>query len=150
ASGRIAVTPDWVDCEQIRPLSSNAFRSEFGDKFVVMYSGNLGLSQQLDTVISAADRLRNDSRVLFAFIGEGARKKWLMDRAARLELPNVLFMTYRPKEKLAESLGAADVHLIPLAPGTGGCMVPSKVYGILAAGRPFVAIMEPSAEIARL
>jgi colanic acid biosynthesis glycosyl transferase WcaI len=150
ASERIAVMPDWVDCEQIRPLAGNPFRSEFGDKFVVMYSGNLGLSQQLETVIGAADRLRNDSQILFVFIGEGARKKWLVDRAAQLELPNVMFMPYRPKERLAESLGAADLHLIPLAPGTGGCVVPSKVYGILAAGRPFVAIMEDSAEIARL
>lgn len=147
---RITVVPDWVDCDQIRPLASNPFRSEFGDKFVVMYSGNLGLSQQLDTVLGAADRLRDDPRILFVLIGEGARKKWLMDSAARLKLPNVVFMPYRPKENLTESLGAADLHLIPLAPGTGGCMVPSKVYGILAAGRPFVAIMEHSAEIARL
>jgi colanic acid biosynthesis glycosyl transferase WcaI len=147
---RISVTPDWVDCDQIRPLASNPFRAEFGDKFVVMYSGNLGLSQQLDTVLSAAERLRDDPRIVFVLIGEGARKKWLMDEAARLKLPNAMFMSYRPKEQLAESLSAADLHLIPLAPGTGGCLVPSKIYGILAAGRPFVAIMEDSAEIARL
>jgi len=147
---RISVTPDWVDCDQIRPLANNPFRAEFSDKFVVMYSGNLGLSQQLDTVLAAAERLRDDPRIVFVLIGEGARKKWLMDDAARLKLPNTLFMPYRPKEQLAESLGAADLHLIPLAPGTGGCLVPSKIYGILAAGRPFVAIMEHTAEIARL
>ena len=147
---RIVVTPDWVDCDHIRPLATNPFRAEFGDRFVVMYSGNLGLSQQLDTVLRAADRLREDQRILFVLIGEGARKKWLMDFASRLTLPNVVFMPYRPKERLAESLSAADLHLIPLAPGTGGCMVPSKIYGILAAGRPFVAMMEASAEIARL
>jgi colanic acid biosynthesis glycosyl transferase WcaI len=150
APERIAVTSDWVDCEQIRPLAINPFRSEFGDKFVVMYSGNLGLSQQLDTVLLAAERLHDDPRILFVFIGEGARKKWLMDFAERLKLRNIVFMPYRPKEKLAESLGAADLHLIPLAPGTAGCVVPSKVYGILGAGRPFVAIMEDSAEVARI
>jgi colanic acid biosynthesis glycosyl transferase WcaI len=147
---RISVTPDWVDCDQIRPIASNPFRAEFGDKFVVMYSGNLGLSQQLDTVLAAAERLRDDPRIVFVLIGEGARKNWLMDEAARLKLPNAMFMPYQPKEQLAESLSAADLHLIPLAPGTGGCLVPSKIYGILAAGRPFVAIMEDSAEIARL
>jgi colanic acid biosynthesis glycosyl transferase WcaI len=147
---RITVMPDWVDCNQIRPLASNRLRSELGDKFVVMYSGNLGLSQQLDVVLRAAELLRHDPRILFVLIGEGARKKWLMDYAARLELPNVQFLPYQPKERLAESLSAADLHLIPLAPGTAGCLVPSKIYGILAAGRPFVAIMENSAEVARL
>jgi glycosyltransferase involved in cell wall biosynthesis len=147
---RISVVPDWVDCEQIRPLASNPFRAEFGDKFVVMYSGNLGLSQHLDIILRAADRLRDDPRIVFVLIGDGARKKWLIDGACRLGLPNIVFLPYRPKEKLAESLSAADLHVIPLAPGTGGCMVPSKIYGILAAGRPFVAIMEDLAEIARL
>ena len=147
---RVAVVPDWVDCERIAPLESNPFRVEFGDKFVVMYSGNLGLSQQLEVVLSAADRLRDDQRVVFVFIGEGARKPWLMRRAEALNLPNVMFLPYRPKDQLAQSLGAADLHLIPLSAGTTGCLVPSKIYGILAAGRPFAAIMDADAEVARL
>lgn len=147
---RIEVVPDWVDCGRIRPLESNPLRREFGDKFVVMYSGNIGLSQRLETVLDAAGKLRDDPRVLFAMVGEGARKRWLMEQARRLELPNLLFLPYRPKEQLAESLGAADLHLVPLSAGTAGCLVPSKIYGILAAARPFVAIMEEDAEIARL
>jgi colanic acid biosynthesis glycosyl transferase WcaI len=147
---RIEVVPDWVDCGRIRPLESNPLRREFGDKFVVMYSGNIGLSQRLETVLEAADELRDDPRIVFVMVGEGARKRWLMERAGRLGLPNLLFLPYRPREQLAESLGAADLHLIPLSPGTAGCLVPSKIYGILAAARPFVAIMEEDAEIARL
>lgn len=149
-SERIEVVPDWVDCGVIRPLDSNPLRREFGDKFVVMYSGNLGLSQRLETVLEAAAQLRDDPRILFVMVGEGARKRSLMERARRLNLANVIFLPYRPREQLAESLGAADLHLIPLSQGTSGCLVPSKIYGILAAGRPFVAIMEEDAEVARL
>ena len=147
---RTVVVSDWVDCEQIRPLASNPFRSQFGDKFVVMYSGNLGLSQQLDTVLRAAELLCDDQRIVFALIGEGANKKALMQHAAARGLTNVVFMPYQPKENLAESLGAADLHLIPLAPGTAGCLVPSKIYAILAAGRPFIAMMDEAAEVARI
>jgi colanic acid biosynthesis glycosyl transferase WcaI len=150
AAERVMVIPDWVDCERIRPLASNPFRSQFGDKFVVMYSGNLGLSQQLESVLEAADILRDDQRIAFAVIGEGAHKSALMRIATARALPNVIFMPYQPKDKLAESLGAADLHLIPLAPGAAGCLVPSKIYAILAAGRPFVAMMEEGAEVARI
>ncbi len=146
----VAVVPDWVDCDQIRPLSDNPLRAAFGDKFVVMYSGNLGLAQQLEMVLAAAARLRDDPRIRFVLIGEGARKAWLIERARTLDLRNVTFMTYRPRAELAQSLSAADLHLIPLSAGTAGCLVPSKVYGILAAGRPFVAIMEEQAEVARI
>ncbi len=150
APEKIALVPDWVDCRNIRPMPSSHFRRQFGQSFVVMYSGNLGLSQQLETVLDAAGRLRDDSRIRFILIGEGARKQWLIDRARQLGLRNLDFLPYRPREELAESLSAGDLHLVPLFPGAAGCIVPSKIYGILAAGRPFVAIMEDSAEIARL
>ena len=147
---KVVVVPDWVDCGRIRPLDGNPFRRSFGDKFVVMYSGNIGLSQQLEAVLEAADRLRDDERILFAMIGEGARKNWLQDRAHAIGFENVTFLPYQPLENLGESLSAADLHLIPLAPGAAGCLVPSKIYGILAAGRPFIAMMEENAEIAQI
>jgi colanic acid biosynthesis glycosyl transferase WcaI len=150
AADKIAVLPNWVDCEAIRPLVSNPFRAQFGDAFVVMYSGNLGLSQQLDTLLAAAQGLRDDARVLFVFIGEGARKAWLEEQARRAGLRNVRFFPYQPKAALSESLGAADLHVVPLQAGLAGCLVPSKVYGILAAGRPFVAMMDAAAEVAVL
>jgi glycosyltransferase involved in cell wall biosynthesis len=146
----VIVVPDWADTDAIRPIDPNPYRAGFGDKFVVMYSGNLGLSQQLEVVLDAAHALAADARIVFAFVGDGARKQWLQERSNALGLANVAFFPYRPQERLAQSLSAADLHLIPLARGTAGCMVPSKVYGILAAGRPFVAIMEERAEIARL
>lgn len=150
APEKVSIVTDWVDTRDIRPIPMNRFRRELGDRFVVMYSGNMGLSQQLETVLDSAVKLRDDSRILFLFVGEGARKQWLIDQARQLGLPNVQFLPYRPREELAESLSAADLHLIPLLPGAAGCLVPSKIYGILAAGRPFVAIMEDCAGIARL
>jgi putative colanic acid biosynthesis glycosyltransferase WcaI len=150
AAEKLRVIPDWADCARIRPLEHNRLRAEFGERFVVMYSGNLGLSQQLDTVIEAAARLRADPRIVFVLIGEGARKAALIELVGRRRLENVLFLPFRPKEQLAESLGAADLHLIPLISGASGCMLPSKVYGILAAGRPFIAMMDEHAEVARL
>ncbi|HEX4209482.1 MAG TPA: glycosyltransferase family 4 protein, partial [Candidatus Binataceae bacterium] len=150
AAERIAVVTDWVDCAVIRPLARNSLRESFAGKFVVMYSGNLGLSQQLKTVLAAAERLHDDPRVLFVLIGEGARKAWLIGQAAARGRTNVRFLPYQPKERLSESLGAADLHLIPLNAGAAGCLVPSKVYGIMAASRPFIAMMDSESEVARL
>jgi glycosyltransferase involved in cell wall biosynthesis len=147
---RIAVVPNWVDCEQLRPLPTSSFRARLGEGFVVMYSGNLGLSQQLDVVLDAAAELRDDARILFVLVGEGARKSQLERRALAIGLQNVRFFPYSPSESLADSLSAADLHLIPLRPGAAGCLVPSKVYGILAVGRPFVAMMEEDSEVAMI
>jgi colanic acid biosynthesis glycosyl transferase WcaI len=147
---KVSVIPDWVDTTLIRPLAHNQFRAQFGERFVVMYSGNIGLSQQLETVLEAAARVANNPGIVFVLIGEGARKPALIKLARERGLANVMFLPYRPKEELAESLGAADLHLIPLMRGAAGCLVPSKIYGILAAGRPFVAMMEADAEVARI
>jgi glycosyltransferase involved in cell wall biosynthesis len=147
---KVSVIPDWVDTAQIRPLANNPFRAQFGNRFVVMYSGNIGLSQQLETVLEAAALVAEHPAILFVLIGEGARKDSLVKLVRDRGLTNVMFLPYRPKEELAHSLSAADLHLIPLMPGAAGCLVPSKIYGILAAGRPFVAMMEAHAEVARI
>jgi glycosyltransferase involved in cell wall biosynthesis len=146
---KVVVVPDWVDTQQIRPVEKTQFRAEFGDRFLVMYSGNLGLSQQLESVLEAARRLHHDRQIAFLLIGEGARKRWLHEQTVRMKLTNVRFFPYQPKENLSESLSAADLHMVPMMRGAAGCMVPSKIYGIMAAGRPFVAMMEESAEVAR-
>lgn len=149
-SEKIAVLSNWADCDAIRPVASSPFRAQFGERFVVMFSGNLGLSQPLEVLVDAAEELRGEPGVVFAFIGAGARKAWLEAEVRQRRLPNVRFFPYQPRAVLAESLSAADLHLVPLQSGLAGCVVPSKVYGILAAGRPFVAVMEEGAEVAVL
>ena len=111
-----------------------------------MHSGNVGLSQDLDTVVAAADLLRHEPDVLFAIVGEGASKASLQADVDARGLTNVVFLPFQDREDLSESLGAADVHLVGLRRGLAGAIVPSKVYGILAAGKPFLAAVEPGAE----
>lgn len=146
---KIHVIPNWADGSAIRPLEEpSRLRRERGweDRFVVMHSGNIGLSQDLGTLLAAANLLRDEPDVLFAIVGEGAAKAGLQAEAARRRLPNVEFLPYQPKEDLADSLGAADLHIVGLRRGLAGYIVPSKVYGILAAGRPYIAGVESGAE----
>jgi colanic acid biosynthesis glycosyl transferase WcaI len=150
APQKVAVVANNVDCRKMRPIEPNSFRAQWPGKFIVMYSGNLGLSQQLEAVIDAAQCLRDDQRILFLLIGEGARKQWLQEKVRISGLRNVEFRPYQPRDRLSESLSAADLHLIPLLGAATGAIVPSKIYGILAVGRPYVAMMDESAEAARL
>jgi len=111
-----------------------------------MHSGNVGLSQSLGSLIGAADRLHGDPGIVFAIVGEGAAKATLMADVVRRRLDNVEFLPTQPYQTLSDSLGAADVHVVGLRRGLAGYIVPSKVYGILAAGRPYIAAVEAGAE----
>jgi glycosyltransferase involved in cell wall biosynthesis len=148
--GRIAIVPNWADTLAVQPSKGESpLRKEWGleGRFVVMYSGNLGLSQSLDHVLVCAKQLANEP-VVFLFVGEGAAKSRLMAWAKDQNLGNVRFLPYQPKERLGESLSAADVHLVPLQRGLAGYIVPSKLYGILAAGRPYIAAVDEDSEVA--
>ncbi|PYO53036.1 MAG: hypothetical protein DMD84_07470 [Candidatus Rokuibacteriota bacterium] len=147
----VVVIPDWADCSEIVPASKdNPFARAHGltDKFVVMHSGNIGLSQGLDGVIEAAAHLRHVADIQVVFVGEGVKKPVLEARAREMHLDNVRFLPYQPKDRLRESFAAADVFLVSLLPGLAGYIVPSKLYGILAAGRPYVAAVEDECEVA--
>jgi glycosyltransferase involved in cell wall biosynthesis len=144
------IIPDWADCAEIVPgPKANPFSVANGltEKFVVMHSGNIGLSQSLETLVDAAARLREYPEIEVVFVGEGVKKAGLMDRARALELGNVRFLPYQPVEKLTESFAAADVFVVSLKVGMAGYIVPSKLYGILAAGRPYVAAVEEASEV---
>jgi colanic acid biosynthesis glycosyl transferase WcaI len=146
---RVHVIHNWADCGAIVPgPKDNAFARAQGlvDRFVLMHSGNVGLSQNLDLLVAAADRLRSRDRLVIAIVGEGARRQVLQDEASRRGLSNIRFFPYQPKELLHESFAAADAFLVSLKPGLEGYIVPSKLYGILASGRPFVAAVDPSSE----
>ena len=149
--GRITVVHNWADCNAIAPAAKdNAFSRAHGlaDAFVVMHSGNIGLSQNLDVILDAADRLRDRRDLVFALVGDGAKRKSLEAAASARRLDNVRFFPYQPKAQLDDSFATADVFIVSLKPGIEGYIVPSKVYGILAAGRPFVAAVDPTCEVA--
>lgn len=150
----VAVIHNWADDEGVRPLSSSdSARAEWGlatNDFVVGYSGNLGRAHEVDTVLGAAHRLRDRPQVKFVFVGGGHHSGPLADRVARDGLGNVLFRPYQPRERLAQSLGAVDVHWVSLRPELEGLIVPSKFYGVAAAGRPVIAVAAADGEVSRL
>jgi colanic acid biosynthesis glycosyl transferase WcaI len=150
---RTVIIPDWADTTAITPgPRANAFRTAHGldGKFVVMHSGNIGLSQSLETVIDAAELLRDTTHIQIVFQGDGVRKAELQSRAAARKLSNVTFLPFQRKDRLSESLASADVFIVSLQKGLAGYIVPSKLYGILAAGRPYVAAVEDDCEVAAL
>jgi glycosyltransferase involved in cell wall biosynthesis len=150
-ANRVHVIHNWADCEAITPKSrDNAFARAhgLGDRFVLMHSGNVGLSQNLDLLVEAAARLTSRERLVVAIVGDGTRRQPLQEMAARRGLTNIRFFPYQPKEQLDDSFATADAFLVSLKQGLEGYIVPSKVYGILASGRPFVAAVDPSCEAA--
>jgi colanic acid biosynthesis glycosyl transferase WcaI len=146
SADKIAVVPNWADTDLIYPLSPLSSRD---GNLIVMYSGNLGLSQNLEQLLETARDLRH-LPVQFVIAGEGAAKDQLIAQAHAWKLKNVRFMPYAAKAKLRESLTTADVHFIPLRRGLAGAIVPSKLYGILAAGVPFIAAVDPESDVARV
>jgi colanic acid biosynthesis glycosyl transferase WcaI len=146
---KVRVIPNFVDTAWIRPLEKdNSYRREFGldGKTVVMYAGNVGLSQSLDLVLHAASSLAERSDVQFVVNGGGAGRDGL--REAARDLGNITFVDMQPVERLPEILAAADVHLVPLKRGLAKSSVPSKIYSILAAARPLVASVDVGSEVA--
>jgi colanic acid biosynthesis glycosyl transferase WcaI len=150
---RTLIIEDWADTSTIIPKPKrNAFSERHGlaDAFVVMHSGNLGLAQNLDTLVDAAGLLKDLRDVRVVFVGDGVKKAELERRVREAQLTNVVFLPFTPAEELADAFATADVFVVSLQRGFAGYIVPSKLYGILAAGRPYVAAVEDGCEVAAL
>jgi len=150
---RLRVIPNWTDVSGLQPQpKANAWSVEHGlaDRFVVMHSGNVGHAQDLDTLIRATTLLRDLDDLRVPIIGTGARLSELVALAAVLEADKVEFLEFQPRELLSETLTAADIHVVGLARGLAGYVVPSRLYGVLAAGRPVIAAAEEGSETAQL
>jgi len=144
---------NWADGEKLKVIGKedNYLKREWGleGKFVVLYSGNIGYLHEFDTIISAAEDIQNKGYkdIVFVFIGEGIKKEYIRKKAEEKGLNNILFFPYQPREMLRYSLGLADVSLVTLVEGFEGMVVPSKIYGILASGRPMIGIVGRDSEI---
>ena len=150
---RITVIPNWVDTRAIVPgPRDTAWSREQGrvDTFTVMHSGNVGHAQNLDNLVRATTLLRDLDDLAVPIVGFGARYAEIRELAERLEADKLMFLPYQPRELLPQSLGAAHVHYVGLAKGLSGFVVPSRVYGILAAGRPVIVAADPDSETTRL
>lgn len=155
APARIHVIPNWCNDEEIKPLGrlDNPLRQAWGlqNKFVVGYSGNLGRAHEFATVFEAAKRLRHDPRILFLMIGGGKHFEELARTVKQHRLDGLFrFIPYQERKMLAYSLAVPDVHWISLRPGLEGLIVPSKFYGIAAAGKPIMAIAAKHGELSQL
>lgn len=150
----IRVIHNWADGLAIRPVDreKNTLRSEWGlqGKFVVGYSGNFGRAHEFETILSAAELLRVEHHIAFLFIGAGAQLEWMKQEVQKRQLGNVSFKPYQPRDRLLLSLGVPDIHVISLQPALEGLIVPSKFYGIAAAGRPMLYVGDRDGEIPKL
>ena len=142
----IHIAHNWADATDIQPLP----RSGDPAQLVFLYSGNLGLAHDTGTITSAMLRLKDDPRFRFLFVGSGARTPELKAFAATNALPAVEFRPYAQRASLAESLAAGDIGLVTQRDAACGSVVPSKVYGLLAAGRPVLFIGPKAATPARI
>jgi len=150
ASDRISVVPNWADTEKIAPTSgANRFREQhqLGKQFVAMYSGNLGLTQRLEEFVAAAELLKERIDILFCFVGRGSQESALRKLVETRRLTNIKFIDYQPQTELTHSLTAANIHLVPLTKLLSRCLMPSKLYGILAAGRPYLTNAPTGSEL---
>ncbi len=147
---KVRVIPNFVDTAFVQVSErENGYRREYDlvGKTVVMYAGNVGMSQSLDLVVGAARHFAGRPELVFVINGGGSALEELRRQSAGLD--NLRFVGMQPKERLAEVLAAADLHLVPLKTGLARSSVPSKLYSILAAGRPLLASVDPGTEVAR-
>jgi glycosyltransferase involved in cell wall biosynthesis len=149
---RIAVIRNWADAIQIRPLPrDNAVRrAENLSGLVVLYGGNFSRYVNFDQILAAAKLLRQNPDITFVLIGDGTRRAEILERVEKAALKNVRVLPPVPRSAMGEVLAASDVCLISLAPQMKGLGVPGKLYSILAAGRPVMAVVPMGSEVARV
>jgi len=150
---RLRVIHNWSDAAiGDVPEAENRFldRHRLRGMFVVEYSGNMGRGHEFGTLLNAAERLRHREDMAFLFIGDGAKRPEIERAVAERRLKNVKLLPYQPREELPQSLGAASVQAISLSNGLEGLIVPSKLYGALAAGKPIIHFGSRESEIGRV
>jgi colanic acid biosynthesis glycosyl transferase WcaI len=145
-AAKLTYLPNWAEIQAPFPVTDTRKQMGWDRRLVVMHAGNMGLAQNLGIVVEAAKLLEHRLDILFVLMGDGAAREGLEAAVKHLGLANVAFEPYRPKRQAQELVGAADVHLVTLIPGLKGCAAPSKVYGIMATGRPIVAAVDAGSE----
>ena len=156
ASSRCLLLPNWVDLETIRPQQDstrlqNPYRQELGiapDQLVLMYSGSMNKKQGLELLVKAIAQLADMPQLVWLLAGEGPTKSDLV--RATEGFPQVIHLPLQPAESMNDWLNAADIHLLPQKAGAADLVLPSKLLGMLASGRPVVATSTPGSELAEL
>lgn len=150
---RVVWIPPWLDTDFIRSMPRlNPFSQEnnLDRAFVVLYAGNLGYSQGLENVLHAAQILADEPALRFVLVGDGPARAGLAARVEEMNLDNVIFLPFQPRERLPEVLASADLALVALLPGIGAGSLPSKTYSSLASGRAILAITDEGSDLWKL
>lgn len=149
----LLVSPNWAPAglEALPANAADALRRDWGlsGKFIVMYSGNLGRVHDLHPILAMAETLRGETDIVFLFVGDGAQRIQLQTTAERRGLRNVLFKPAQPRHRLGVTLALANLHLVTLRTGCEQLVFPSKLYGIIAVGRPVLYLGPKNCELAR-
>jgi colanic acid biosynthesis glycosyl transferase WcaI len=154
AADRLVTIPNWAEVETVRPMprANNPLLSQLAleAKFVIQHSGTMGRIHGLADLLEAAERLRAVEAIQFLFIGAGSQHQRLVERVRKQQFPNIRFMPAVPRALLSQSLNACDVAVISFIPGMVGVSVPSRLYNIMAAGKPVIAVAEAGSELAQV
>ncbi len=148
SADHLTLIPDWADGDFITPGTNGKIREEWGlkDRFVVLYSGNMGYSSNLEDLLVAAAELRERPDLCFVLVGEGVKRPLLEEMAAEMKLQNVYFWPLQPRECLPQVLAAADVALITLTRQGAKASTQGKLYSLLAAGLPIIGIIPANSD----
>lgn len=150
-ANKLEIIPNFVDTDFIQPGErKTAFSTRHGldDKFVILYAGNIGLTQSFETILAATKLVRGVDEVHFLVVGDGTRRAWLEEQLAEEDYPNVTLLPYQPRSSVPEMYASVDICLVPLKRGTAQETFPSKIYTIMAAKRAVIASADPESELA--
>lgn len=149
---RIVTIPNWAELERVDPAprATNALLAELGlsDKFVLLYAGNMGYPNDLDSIVWCAEKLLAQEKFHFLFIGSGVKRRWLEEAVKKKSLSNVTVLPPRPREDQTNFLNACDIAVISFVDKMLGVSMPSRTYNTLAAGKPMIGIADPKSELA--
>ncbi len=151
---KIQVIYNWAHNEHLQPIpkEQNTFLKEHGllDKFIVLYSGNMGMTHDIDVIVDVAERLRRRDDIYFLFIGEGAKKNLIEQKIKEYGLENCLLLPFQPLDVLPYSMGAADVAVVTTDANQTGLSVPSKTYSYLSVGAALLCLADKKSELGRM
>lgn len=151
---KIVSIPNWSASNDLKPIDkeSNIFiqNNNLTDKFIVLYSGNIGNTHNVEYIIEIAKELKDNCNIQFLIIGEGGKKKMLENKVVEYGLNNCSFLTWQSVDMMPYSLASADIAVVTLNDDTAALSVPSKTYNLLAVGAPLLCIASEKTELYKL
>lgn len=150
AEEKIKIIPNFVDVQRLKPgKKNNSFAQELGlvDKFVVLYAGNIGITQSFDSLLKAAELLKDETGIIFLIVGDGVQRNHVAKMIKEKKQSNVILQPYQPSNRVPDIYATADVGLVPLMTGNAHVTLPSKLYTIMATGTAALVAVDLDSDI---